>query len=77
MWSSHSPDVLPPPRSRASWPSAESSAYPMASASITPTPSSQVGGTSASSAIPVNENSALIAVTAFGVRPRRKATAAK
>jgi hypothetical protein len=70
-WSSHSPTGLDVPRSRASWPSAESSAKPTTSAAYTATPSAQDGRASATAAIPAKLHAALSAVTWFGVSPAR------
>lgn len=68
-WSSHSPAALPPPRSRASCPSAESKANPTASAAQTAIPSPQEGSVSATAAAAAKLNAALTSVTWFGVSP--------
>lgn len=76
MWSSHSPTRLPPPRSRASWPSAASRAYPITSNRLTATPVHQVIGRDASTMIPARLKPALTSVTWFGFSPHRYAIAA-
>lgn len=75
-WSSHSPARLPPPVSRASCPSAESSAYPSTSSPHTSSDDQMVGSSSAMSATPVRVHSALTTVTCDGVIRRANAVAA-
>lgn len=62
-WSSHSPAALPPPRSRASCPSAESKANPTARAAHTAIPSPHEGAASATAATAAKLKAALTSVT--------------
>lgn len=76
-WSSHSPAALPPPRSRASWPSAESKANPRASAAQTASPRPHEGAATATRATAAKLRAALISVTWFGVSPSAYEPAAR
>ena len=76
-WSSHSPDRVPPPRSRASCPSLASSAYPSTKAPVTSSAVGTPGFRAASATMLPKVKTAPIAVTWFGVRPTWWAAAAK